>query len=68
MNRRPRWDDGKSDFEKLIAPQTMQAFDVKPWHLGLCPVPWWRKAWSRVTFGRARVRRQIRRENEAGCE
>lgn len=45
--------------------QIMDAFGVKPWLVGLAPVPWPTRVWHQVTFARWRGRRMIAREARA---
>lgn len=36
-----------------------RAFGLKPWHVGLAPVPWRVRLWRKITLARWRARRRI---------
>jgi hypothetical protein len=48
-----------SDSETLreaVRADILRAFGLKPWDIGLAPVPWRVKLWRTVTFARLRIR------------
>lgn len=40
----------------------LRAFDLKPWHIGLAPVPLRVRIWHRITLARWRGQRAIARD------
>jgi hypothetical protein len=52
--------DEAEEFAAYLRQQVCGAFDVKPWQVGLAPVPWWRApllAFRRLQWRRLKHRR-----------
>jgi len=47
---------------KQMQAEILKAFDLKPWHAGLAPVPWRVRVWRKISFARWRVSRAVAAE------
>lgn len=53
---------------KAMRDQILAAYGLKPWHIGLAPVPRHIRIWDKITFARRRAKRRTRREDHDGAD
>ena len=49
-------------FHEHLQAEILKAFNLKPWHVGLAPVPWRVRVWNKVSFARWQAQRRFDRE------